>query len=179
MSIKAWERQRGESQKAFEAFTVYRDLESERSLVKVGQKLGKSSTLIERWSVQWSWVERARLYDEEKERQYLLQQEEERKKMAERHAKQSMMFQNKVLERLRTIDPNRLTPADLIKWFEVAVKVERQARGESTEKHELNHTGQVNTNNEHNITHRVLHDPVTRELARELFRRSTESDLGS
>lgn len=175
---KAWERQRGESQKAFEAFAIYRDMGPTRSLLKVTQKLTKSETLIKRWSSKWNWVDRIQLYDAEMDRQQLLQQEEERKQMAERHAKQALLFQNKIIERLRTIDPNRLTPADLIRWFEVAVKVERQARGES-DKHEIEHKGQVKLNNEHNITHRVINDPATRELARELFRRSIASDLGS
>lgn len=178
MTIKPWERQRGESQKAFEAFTVYRDMGAERSLMKVVQKLNKSLQLLGRWSSKWNWVERVRLYDAELDRQYRLEQEEERRKMAERHAKQAMMFQNKILERLRTIDPNRLSPSDLIKWFDVAVKVERLSRGESTEITEVEHSGQVSTNNEHTVTQRIVSDPVSRELARELFRRATSSDMG-
>jgi IS30 family transposase len=132
MSTKPWERQRGESQKSYEAFSIYRDMGATRSIQKVAQKLTKSDALLRRWSSKWNWVERAKEYDAEIDRQYLLEQEEERKKMSERHAKQAMMFQNKILERLRTIDPNRLSPADLIRWFDIAVKIERLARGEST-----------------------------------------------
>lgn len=54
----AWGRQENESARAFQAFEVYRDLGVERSLVKVGQTLGKSRALIERWSVQHDWVNR-------------------------------------------------------------------------------------------------------------------------
>jgi hypothetical protein len=54
----AWGRQENESARAFQAFEVYRDLGVERSLVKVGQTLGKSRALIERWSAQHDWVDR-------------------------------------------------------------------------------------------------------------------------
>lgn len=174
MSIKPWERQRGESQKAFEAFAIYRDMGSTRSIQKVAQKLTKSEALLRRWSAKWNWVERAKEYDLEMDRQHRLQQEEERRKMAERHAKQAMMFQNKILERLRTLDPNRLTPADLIRWFDIAVKVERLARGESTEIHEVEHSGQVDQRGNVRIQHEILADPESRELVKQLFRRVYE-----
>jgi len=54
----AWEKQPEESSRAYEAFSAYRDLGAARSLVKVGQLLGKSVGLMERWSVQHSWVDR-------------------------------------------------------------------------------------------------------------------------
>ncbi len=54
----AWSRREGESSRAFAAFEVYRDLGVERSLVKVGQTLGKSRALVERWSAQHDWVDR-------------------------------------------------------------------------------------------------------------------------
>lgn len=54
----AWERQAGESSRAYEAFSAYRDLGPARSLAKVGQMLGKSTALMERWSVEHSWVDR-------------------------------------------------------------------------------------------------------------------------
>ncbi len=54
----AWERQEAESSRAYEAFSLYRDMGSGRSLAKVGQSLGKSVKLMERWSVEHSWVDR-------------------------------------------------------------------------------------------------------------------------
>ena len=54
----AWERQEGESARAYEAFSLYRDMGASRSLAKVGQMLGKSRALMERWSVQHGWVDR-------------------------------------------------------------------------------------------------------------------------
>jgi hypothetical protein len=56
--VRAWERQPGETSRAYEAFSAYRDLGSARSLAKVGQLLGKSTGLMERWSAAHSWVDR-------------------------------------------------------------------------------------------------------------------------
>jgi Phage terminase small subunit len=152
---EAWERQKGESRKAYEAFRIYRDMGATRSLAKVAEKLGKSKTLIERWSRRDNWVERCRQYDEYMEREYLLQQIEERRKMAERHAKQAMIFQNKVLERLRSLNPKELSPNDLIRWFDIAVKIERLSRGESTEIQQVEHSGEVKQSHELDITAKI------------------------
>src|SRR5436190_2076892 len=57
-----FEQQPGESAKAFAAFSVYLGLGPERSLAAVGQQLGKSMALLERWSARWRWLERAQTH---------------------------------------------------------------------------------------------------------------------
>jgi hypothetical protein len=52
-----------ESAKAYAALVVYAEMGAERSTAKVAQKLGKSIALMNRWSSQHRWVERARAYD--------------------------------------------------------------------------------------------------------------------
>jgi hypothetical protein len=52
-----------EGAKAFAAFTTYLNLGPPRSLAAVGGALGKSESLIERWSRRYGWSERARAYD--------------------------------------------------------------------------------------------------------------------
>lgn len=58
-----WTRQPGESIQAFEAARAYFELGVIRSLAAVGQKLGKSKVLMERWSRRWDWVNRAVTFD--------------------------------------------------------------------------------------------------------------------
>lgn len=60
---ESWEKRETETPKAFAAFCAYRDLGPERSIEKVGQKLGKSKALIERWSRKHEWVSRVVAYD--------------------------------------------------------------------------------------------------------------------
>jgi len=59
-----WERVSGETQKAFEAFCIYRDMGASRSLRKVADQLGKSSRLIKKWSSLNGWVKRTTAYDD-------------------------------------------------------------------------------------------------------------------
>lgn len=61
---KEWERVPGETQKAFEAFCIYRDMGASRSLQKVADRLGKCSRLIKKWSSQDGWVKRTTAYDD-------------------------------------------------------------------------------------------------------------------
>ena len=58
-----WDRQKGESARAFEAFLVYLQMGPERSVRAVAQKLSKSYTLAGRWSSTYHWVERCRAWD--------------------------------------------------------------------------------------------------------------------
>ena len=50
-----FEQQAKESDKAFAAFAMYVSMGSERSLAQVGQRLGKSKALLERWSKRYDW----------------------------------------------------------------------------------------------------------------------------
>src|SRR5437868_1524774 len=62
-TAQLWERQPSESPKAFQAAALYFEMGADRSLAAVGQSLGKSKALMERWSSAYGWVERAAAYD--------------------------------------------------------------------------------------------------------------------
>lgn len=68
LSDPLWERQNGESKKAYEAFEIYRDQEK-RSYAEVGRRLGKSKKQIEKWGSRWHWVVRVAGWDREIERE--------------------------------------------------------------------------------------------------------------
>ena len=57
-----FEQQAREGNKAYAAFRLYLDLGAQRSLAAVGGKLGKSESLIERWSSKYDWHLRVQAY---------------------------------------------------------------------------------------------------------------------
>lgn len=64
-----WERQRGETAKAYAAFMVYRDLGPfERSVAATARVIVKGKTNCLRWSRLWLWEERAGLWDDRRQR---------------------------------------------------------------------------------------------------------------
>ena len=94
-----WDRQKGESEKAYESFAVYRDMSEERTVSAVVKKLEKSRTLIDRWKKNYQWEERVRLYDnwlEKKARQKVVKN---RQDMIDRHIQIAQNLQGKALDR--------------------------------------------------------------------------------
>jgi hypothetical protein len=134
--LEPWERQANESVKAFEAFTAYRDMGTDRSLAKVGTKLGKSTALMERWSVTHRWVARVEVWENEKDR---IVREELAKgvtAMRKKHAGIAAIMLDKAVKGLQAIPLEELTMQDIARAVDVATKLERLSRGEATEKTE-------------------------------------------
>jgi hypothetical protein len=59
-----WTRREGESSVAYEAFREYLNQGAKRSGAAVGEALGKSAALMERWSAAHDWVARALAHDQ-------------------------------------------------------------------------------------------------------------------
>lgn len=124
-SENSWERQPGETPKAFEAFELYCKLGEERSLVKVGRKLGKSTTLIERWSSQWKWVNRARDYDNEMKRRELQAQKKAYQDMQKRQIGMAIQLQKKAFEALQNLPVDKMTAKDIKEFMKLGAALER------------------------------------------------------
>jgi hypothetical protein len=146
-----FEQQAKESAKAFAAFSEYVHMGPERSLAAVGQKLGKSKALLERWSAKYDWPGRvqaqaAYLATVEREatealargksaewlrRQQMLRETEwamhERCIAAAQRAFDVFMSREKVYANL----------GDISRMLEVASKLGRLASGLATDKTEL------------------------------------------
>jgi hypothetical protein len=118
----------GESAKAFAAFCVYRDLGAQRSLAAVGRSLAKSTTLVARWSSQWSWVERVAAWDAQTALKIAAAQQDDLVEMADRHGRIARAFLGKVVSALVALDPTTVEAPSLVRMFEAGVKVERDSR---------------------------------------------------
>lgn len=125
-----WEKKDNESAKAYEAFLHYRDLPAgERSLAKVAQELGKSTTLMSRWSTEHGWVTRAAAWDEEKQTgvddELLAAQKEHRKTVHET----SVSLRNRAVAALEALDWEKLTFEQLMLALDTLNKHDRAALG--------------------------------------------------
>jgi ethanolamine ammonia-lyase large subunit len=75
--------------------------------------------------------------------------------MQERHASIASEALDRVVERLKSIQSEELTPADTAKWLEVATKIERLSRGEPTEIGKQELSGQVINKHEYDVTEAI------------------------
>jgi hypothetical protein len=98
-----------------------------------GRKRGASGQ-VRLWAERWNWSVRACAWDQELERVKRNQQFAALEEMAERHAKEALLLQNKAVERLRQLRPQELGPRETLSYLIEAAKLERLARGEPTER---------------------------------------------
>lgn len=123
-----WEKQSGESNQAFEAFCIYRDLGSKRSVSAVYTELSKSRQLISRWKQKFDWDKRAAAYDNAIENEARKEAVRSLKDMLERHIDISIQLQKKALEALARIKSEELSPRDIREFIKLAAELERQSR---------------------------------------------------
>lgn len=125
-----WEQQEDESIKAFEAFSLYRDMEK-RSIDKVAKALSKSNQLISRWSRVHEWTKRVTAWNLEQDRIVRERQIEDIKKMRKRHADLATAMLIKATQALQRIPIDEVKAADVSRMVDIAAKLERISRGDS------------------------------------------------
>src|SRR5450759_3550985 len=135
-----WDRQPQESHKAFAAFTIYRDLDSDRTYQEVAQMLHCSGANVRRWAAKWNWYSRACDWDNYQDQKAQEAQIRERMRMAERQAHTGMVMQSIAsaeMDRLRrsleSSEPGKqckLSASEIARFMEIGSKIERSARGE-------------------------------------------------
>jgi len=137
--IATWGQQANESEPAYAAFKVYRDMGVSRSLRKAASEVGKARTLIERWSSRHRWGKRVATWD--------LEQQDLRRDARivaigdaeERHGKLARAVLARCAAELGAHHKGRcqtcgrgaepLTPAQVASWLRVGVDVERTGLG--------------------------------------------------
>jgi hypothetical protein len=140
-----------ESAKAFAAFAVYLGMGSERSLTAVGQKLGKSVVLLERWSRKYDWAARVQAHAahmavvereatealaRSKAAEWLKRTEEVREREWEMHEK-CIEAARRALKAFMEREKVYANLADISRILEVASKLGRLASGMATDKTEV------------------------------------------
>lgn len=136
-----WERQEGETTKAFYAFTIYRDLDHKRTLSKTCTNYMETTSrtrsclrTIGGWSTKFGWVKRAQAYDDYVDA--LIREESEKavKEMQKRHLTLGMALQAKGAAKLQDLDGKKMKVRDAISAITQGTRLERLIRGEPTER---------------------------------------------
>jgi hypothetical protein len=78
--MPSWDRQPGESEVAYEAFKTFLALEGKRSIRKASKRLTKNHVTLGRWASRYHWLDRARDYDNDREKRILATEIAEEKK---------------------------------------------------------------------------------------------------
>ena len=151
-----WERRKGESRKAYDAFCCYRDLDATRSGAIVAKALGKSETLIERWSARWGWVERAHAWDDHAAaiasdraldaalatKQAELEENERQKALRLREARSARTIGRAVMQRfLELVQDKELDKETMLRHKDVTIHLDE--RGNQTGRVEIERKGIV------------------------------------
>lgn len=139
--MKPWERQPGETAKAYAAFCAYRNLGSDkRSLEAVAAKVAKGSRkgkeepgYIKRWSSTHRWVERAAAYDDHLDEVRRAAHEKAIADMSKKHAEGMRRIFEKGLKRLEDLDDEEIRGNLALELAVSGMKGERLARGFTTD----------------------------------------------
>lgn len=166
------ERQPAETAKAFEAFRAYLEMGPARSTAKVARQLGKSKTLIDRWSSRWSWPDRVRRFESsettEKDGahlQALADRSKRQAQIAQLHGEATALVARAVVQKVAD-NPQALNGLDLEKLLALEATMARaHARIVPTERLALG------------MTTDQPGEPAPRAQAEEMARRMSEAEL--
>ena len=129
-TIYPWERQPKETEKAYEAFLIYKNLGPGRTFIEVSRKLHKSFTLIRRWKDAWNWKERVELYDRENDRKAQLEAQAAQKEMIRRHIDLGMALQKKATEALDNLNPKKMGAVSIKELVRLGTELESVNRNQ-------------------------------------------------
>lgn len=116
-----------ETAKAYEAFSVYRDMGMERTKEAVSEKLSKSGTLIRRWASKYNWDDRVLDWDAEQD---LLRQKEAIAARRKEHRENLKQFgQNHAQLGKQAFKAAALGTQALVRFMEKNPEVESIAEG--------------------------------------------------
>jgi hypothetical protein len=134
--IQPWEKQPGETGRAYEAFRTYLNLGPERTIRGVAEKreaCGQNSVSVrwlETWASRHGWRNRAEQWDAELYRQEYDEHIRAARDMGRRHAKIAARGIEKAVRRLVDMDPNELTPSQVLSYISEFTRIERISRGD-------------------------------------------------
>ena len=144
-----WERREGETETAYNAFCVYRDLGITRTLRKAATAFYAQSEehqndterapnpaalrRFKEWSRTWLWVSRVEAFDAEEQRETMLRMKERRQKMRESHFAVGGLALQRATQRLQQMALDEELPLRSVpSLIRAGSELQRLALGEPT-----------------------------------------------
>ena len=135
MARYPWERLNNEPQRAFIAFTIYRDAGPDRSIRDTARKLKdqgfkrvKPYASCRLWATEFRWDERVAAWIDHLDREKCKGKIDEIRTATERQIKIAELLQMKAIKKLQSIDPDELTAREALVLVESGIRIERIAR---------------------------------------------------
>lgn len=128
-----WERQSGETEKAYQAFSIYRDMTESRSIKAVCDEIGKSYQAVFRWVTKYEWKERVRLYDNWLEHEARKDVQKQKQKMIVQQLKIARAIQAKALKAFSEADECEMTFKDMKELLKLGTELEQNLIDRSVE----------------------------------------------
>lgn len=130
-----WQRQSWETESDFHKFRTYRDtpIYKKRELKATARELDTNYNRLWMTAKENRWLERTLAYDRHEDAKRIKQINRGKIEMSENHIRIAKVMQELIGQRLKTMDVETLTARDIRDWAEVATKIERVARGESSD----------------------------------------------
>lgn len=128
-----WERQSGETEKAYAAFSIYRDMTDKRTIQAVCDEIGKSYQAVYRWVSKYEWKDRVRLYDNWLEHEARKDVITQKKKMIAQQLKIARAIQAKALKAFSEADESKMTFKDIKELLKLGTELEQTIIDKSAE----------------------------------------------
>lgn len=125
--VKVWERQKGETDKAYAAFKIYLEIE-DRSITKVAERLSVSVQNVRKWSGKNNWLDRAAAYDSSVVEATRKLKIASIKDAIRRKLDLADRLEEKALLALKEISLNRISGRTIVEMLTLANQLRNEAR---------------------------------------------------
>ena len=140
VKTKVWEQQPKESDPAYAAFSLYRDMGKKRTVSAVVKECGKNRSLIDRWHKGHNWAARCRAYDNSIDEEARKSAAKEAADNRKTHLQIAAQLQLKALNALNLLAPEDMTPRDIKEMLKLALEVENNLVLEKAPQEDANAT---------------------------------------
>lgn len=182
---EVWERLPDESLENYNRFCAYRDLGIGRTLKQAVEVYGlepQSLATFEALSSKYNWKFRVGAFDEFINSKAIEAAQAEIIEMRKRHLLVATAFQAKAVEALKKINPEELSPKEILSWVSKGVEIERTAREMPVAIHKTvtEQEKEITKEKESEIVDKVLTDPRFTSVLCEISEQvaSSTSDTG-